>query len=125
MSEEQVEPAGAGLDPAAQRRAVRERYGAIAVDDDQAGCCDTGGRSDDEYANSLGYTDADVDEIESMLVEAGFVEVSVELEADDDDIVETWDDERDLSEFVRSARITGRKPADPVDRSPQGGPDDE
>ena len=49
-------------------------------------------------------------EVESMLAAAGFEDVAVELEADSDDVVSEWDDERDLSEFVRSAQITGRKP---------------
>ena len=49
-------------------------------------------------------------EVESMLEAAGFEDVAVELEADSDTVVSEWDDERDLSEFVRSAQITGRKP---------------
>jgi hypothetical protein len=45
-----------------------------------------------------------------MLREVGFADVTVELDADSDAIVSEWDDERDLSEFVVSARISGRKP---------------
>ena len=50
-------------------------------------------------------------EVEAMLRDAGFVDVAVELAEGSDDIVSEWDDELDLSEFVASAQITGRKPA--------------
>ena len=50
------------------------------------------------------------EEVAAMLADAGFEDVSVDLESDSDRIVSEWDDERDLSEFVVSARITGRKP---------------
>ncbi len=67
MPEESTTPSGADLDPAAQRRAVRERYAGIATDADtdadesEGGCCDTGEAGDcDTNAQQLGYTDADV-----------------------------------------------------------------
>ena len=51
-------------------------------------------------------------EVEAMLRGAGFVDVAVELEDDSDAIVSEWDDDLDLSAFVASAQITGRKPRD-------------
>lgn len=62
MSNEQSPETG-GIDPVTQRRAVRERYGAIAGADDRSGCCDTSGCGADDYAADLGYTDADVDAV--------------------------------------------------------------
>ena len=54
---------------------------------------------------------APAEEVEAMLRDAGFVDVTVELDDDSDEIVSDWDDDLDLSAFVASAQITGRKPA--------------
>jgi SAM-dependent methyltransferase len=52
-----------------------------------------------------------VDRLEAMLREAGFVDVGVEPMDDSDRFIREWDAERDLSEFLVSANITGRTPA--------------
>ncbi|WP_255170936.1 arsenite methyltransferase [Natrononativus amylolyticus] len=52
-----------------------------------------------------------ISELESMLTDAGFVDVSLEPKEDSAAFIREWDDERDLSEFLVSARIAGRKPA--------------
>jgi SAM-dependent methyltransferase len=51
-----------------------------------------------------------IDEIERLLDDAGFVDVDVSPKDDSDRFIREWDEERDLSEFVVSAEITGRKP---------------
>ncbi|MFB6151235.1 MAG: hypothetical protein ABEJ40_05460 [Haloarculaceae archaeon] len=48
-------------------------------------------------------TDADRDD-------AGFEAVDVSPAGGSDEFISEWDDERDPSEFVASATITGRKP---------------
>jgi len=53
---------------------------------------------------------ATVDELESMLRDAGFVDASIEPKADSEAFVREWDDDHDPSEFVRSASIEARKP---------------
>ena len=52
-------------------------------------------------------------ELERMLADAGFVDVDVSPKEDSDRFIREWDDERDLSEFLVSASITGRKPTAP------------
>ena len=51
-----------------------------------------------------------IGELERMLDDAGFVDVDVSPKDDSDRFIREWDDERDLSEFLVSASITGRKP---------------
>ncbi|MFC7237202.1 arsenite methyltransferase [Saliphagus sp. GCM10025317] len=51
-----------------------------------------------------------IPELESMLVEAGFEDVSVEPKADSGSFIREWDDDRDLSEYVVSVTIEARKP---------------
>lgn len=53
---------------------------------------------------------APVPELESMLHDAGFTEVSVTPKAESEELIREWDDERDLSEYVVSANIEARKP---------------
>ncbi|WP_312910968.1 arsenite methyltransferase [Natronosalvus caseinilyticus] len=48
--------------------------------------------------------------LESMLIEAGFENISIEPKADSESFIREWDDERDLSEYVVSATIEARKP---------------
>ncbi|PSP86261.1 arsenite S-adenosylmethyltransferase [Halobacteriales archaeon QS_1_68_17] len=55
---------------------------------------------------------APIGDIEAMLTAAGFVNVAVEPRADGAAIVDEWDRARDLGDFLVSARIAGRKPAD-------------
>ncbi|MFB6201678.1 MAG: arsenite S-adenosylmethyltransferase, partial [Halorhabdus sp.] len=50
-------------------------------------------------------------ELETMLAAAGFVDISIEPKGDDEFISE-WHPERDPREYIASARIEARKPAD-------------
>lgn len=49
-------------------------------------------------------------QLDRMLTAAGFEAVAISPEEDSDRVIREWDDTRDLSEFLVSARITGRKP---------------
>jgi len=46
-----------------------------------------------------------------MLTDAGFVDVSIEPDADSEAFIREWDDERDLSDYLVAATIEGTKPA--------------
>lgn len=48
--------------------------------------------------------------LEQMLTDAGFEAIDVMPKDDSDRCISEWDDERDLSEFLVSANITGQKP---------------
>jgi len=50
-------------------------------------------------------------DLEAMLEDAGFESVSVEPKDDSDAFIREWTEDRDLSDYVASARITARKPA--------------
>jgi SAM-dependent methyltransferase len=72
----------------------------------------TGVRSDrDAVASCVGGATT-ADRLESMLAGAGFERVGVDPVDGGDRVVSEWDAERDPSEFLVSARITGRKPTD-------------
>ena len=60
-------------------------------------------------------------ELERMLDDAGFVDVDVSPKDDSDRFIREWDDGRDLSEFLVSASITGRKPPVGVEGEADGG----
>ena len=53
---------------------------------------------------------APVERVESMLADAGFADVRVEPRDDGAEIVDDWDEDRDLGAFLASARITARAP---------------
>lgn len=55
---------------------------------------------------------ATIPALEGMLADAGFVDVAVEPKDGSQEFISEWDDEYDPSEFVQSARIEGRTPAD-------------
>jgi SAM-dependent methyltransferase len=67
-------------------------------------------RADPESVASCVAGASTVEVLETMLDEAGFEGVDIEPKDDSDRFIREWDDERDLSEFVVSASITGRKP---------------
>jgi len=50
-------------------------------------------------------------DLEAMLADAGFADVAVEPTDDSQEFIREWDPERDLSEYVVSATISGRTPA--------------
>ncbi len=51
-----------------------------------------------------------IDEVRSTLEETGFEDVEVEPKEDSDELIREWDGERDLSDYLVSAYIRGRKP---------------
>ncbi|WP_266081927.1 arsenite methyltransferase [Haladaptatus caseinilyticus] len=53
---------------------------------------------------------ATIESLQTMLADAGFEEVQIELKEESDEFIREWDDSRDLSDYVVSAAIEGRKP---------------
>lgn len=51
-----------------------------------------------------------IPELESLLGEVGFTDVSITPKEESEAFIREWDDERDLSDYLVSARIEGRKP---------------
>lgn len=51
-----------------------------------------------------------ISDLESMLENAGFADISVTPKENSEEFIREWDDERDLSEYIVSANIEGRKP---------------
>jgi SAM-dependent methyltransferase len=54
-----------------------------------------------------------VPELERMLADAGFEAVDIAPKEESAEFISEWDDDRDLSEYVCSATIEGRKPGGP------------
>jgi len=54
---------------------------------------------------------ATIPDLEAMLTDAGFTDVSIEPKEASETFIRDWDSERDLSDYVVAARIEGRKPA--------------
>ena len=46
-----------------------------------------------------------------MLAGAGLVDVAVEFQDESQEFIREWDPDRDLSDYIVSATITGRTPA--------------
>ena len=69
-------------------------------------------RADPESVAACVAGASTVERLETMLDDAGFEEVDIEPKDDSEQFIREWDDEHDPSEFVVSASITGRKPAD-------------
>ena len=67
-------------------------------------------REDPESVASCVAGASTVEALEAMLDDAGFERVGIEPKDDSDRFIREWDDERDLSEFIVSASITGRMP---------------
>ena len=74
-------------------------------------------RADPESVASCVAGASRIGRLEGMLRDAGFERVEIEPKEDSDRFIREWDDDRDLSEFLVAASITGRKPAD---RDPTG-----
>lgn len=51
-----------------------------------------------------------IDELESILETAGFAEITIEPKAESEEFIREWDDERDVSDYIVSATIEGKKP---------------
>jgi SAM-dependent methyltransferase len=69
-------------------------------------------RADPESVAACVAGASTVSELEAMLDAAGFVDVAIEPKADSEAFIREWDDARDVSEYVVSATIEGRKPPD-------------
>lgn len=67
-------------------------------------------RRDPESVSACVAGAATIDELESILSDAGFAEISIEPKAESEAFIREWDDERDPSEYVVSAVIEARKP---------------
>lgn len=67
-------------------------------------------RSDPESLASCVGGASSISELEADLSTAGFTGVSIEPKEDSDEFIREWDDERDLSEYIVSARIEADKP---------------
>lgn len=67
-------------------------------------------RADPESVASCVAGASTIGKLEGMLDDAGFEAVDVSPKDDSDRFIREWDDERDLSEFLVSASITGRRP---------------
>ncbi|WP_276259033.1 arsenite methyltransferase [Haloglomus litoreum] len=59
-----------------------------------------------------------IPELETMLTDAGFTDVSIEPKAESETFIRDWDAERDLSDYIVAARIEARKPAPEPRASP-------
>ncbi|WP_435065320.1 arsenite methyltransferase [Halobaculum sp. EA56] len=53
---------------------------------------------------------APIPTLESMLADAGFVDVAIEPKDDSESFVREWDPDRDLSDYLTAATIEARKP---------------
>jgi SAM-dependent methyltransferase len=67
-------------------------------------------RADPESVASCVAGASRIEHLEGTVRDAGFEAVDVEPNDDSDRFIRDWDEERDLSEFLVSATITGRKP---------------
>ncbi|ELY78194.1 arsenite methyltransferase [Natrinema pallidum] len=65
----------------------------------------------DSVAECIGGA-SPVTELESQLTEAGFEDVRIEPEDETQEFLREWGDDRDLDEYIVSASITGRRPAE-------------
>ncbi|NHN61208.1 MULTISPECIES: arsenite methyltransferase [Halorussus] len=68
-------------------------------------------RADPESVAGCVAGAAAIPELEALLADAGFADVAVEPEADSGEFIDEWDEDRDLSDYIVSATITGTKPA--------------
>jgi SAM-dependent methyltransferase len=67
-------------------------------------------RADPDSVASCVAGASTVDRLQGMLAGAGFEKVDVSAKEDSKQFISEWDEERDVSNFLVSANITGRKP---------------
>ena len=70
-----------------------------------------GARNDLETITACAGGAATVDELETMLAEAGFVEIEIEPKDESREFLREWSDEYDIEKFAVSATIEATKPA--------------
>ncbi|GAA0255059.1 arsenite methyltransferase [Haladaptatus pallidirubidus] len=54
---------------------------------------------------------ATIESLQTMLADTGFEDVHITPKEESDEFIREWDDSRDLSEYIVSAAIEGRKPS--------------
>ena len=69
-----------------------------------------GVRTDPDAVSACVAGASTVSELESLMEDAGFTAVSIEPMSASETFIREWDDERDLSEYLVSATIEGKKP---------------
>ena len=67
-------------------------------------------RADPDSVASCVAGASTIDRLETMLADAGFEAIEITPKDDSEEFIRDWDDEYDVSEFLVSASITGRKP---------------
>ena len=67
-------------------------------------------RSDPESVAACVAGASTVDELEAILSDAGFVDVAIAPKEESAEFISEWDDSLDLSDYIVSATIEGRKP---------------
>ena len=67
-------------------------------------------RADPESVSGCVAGAVTIDDLETMLAEAGFEDVAIEPKTESHEFIREWSAERDLSAYVVSATIEGRKP---------------
>jgi SAM-dependent methyltransferase len=67
-------------------------------------------RRDPESVSACVAGASRIADLESMLQDVGFTDISITPKEDSEEFIREWDDERDLSEYIVSANIEGRKP---------------
>lgn len=55
---------------------------------------------------------ATVEALEAMLAEAGFTDIQIDPKEESEEFIRDWDDDHDPSEYIVSATIEAKKPAD-------------
>lgn len=69
-------------------------------------------RADPESLASCVSGAAPIPDLESMLRDAGFVDIVIEPKDDSDEFIREWDDEWDLNEFLKAVIIQAQKPSE-------------
>lgn len=67
-------------------------------------------RADPDSVASCVAGASTITQLQEMLTDAGFEQIDISPKDDSDQFIREWDDEYDVSEFLVSASITGRKP---------------
>ncbi|MFD1646837.1 arsenite methyltransferase [Haloarchaeobius litoreus] len=71
-------------------------------------------RADPESVAGCVAGAASIPALESMLTDAGFVDVAIEPKSDSDEFIREWDDALDLSEYIVAATVEAERPGPEV-----------
>lgn len=69
-------------------------------------------RSDPESVAACVAGASSIERLEHLLAESGFEQISISPNDESEEFIREWDDRHDVSEFLVSAHITGRKPTE-------------